>query len=80
MFATLASEAAKEVLHKTQSWSLYAVRNVALKLKDEVYNCSMNVCHWGVHLMQLNDTAKEADISRVIVKLKYCLPFFFSHN
>ena len=68
------------VCTKTFIVSLYAVRNVALKLKDEVYNSSMNVYHWGVHLMQLNDTAKEADISRVIVKLKYCLPFFFSHN
>ena len=48
--------------------------------QDHVYNYSMNVCHWGLHLMQMNDTAKEGDLNRTIVNLKYCIPFFFSHS
>jgi hypothetical protein len=47
---------------------------------DEVYNYFMNLCHWGVHLMQMNDTAKEGDLNRLIVNIKYCMPFFFSHG
>ena len=30
--------------------------------QDDLMNYSMNVCHWGLHLMNLNDTAKEGDV------------------
>ena len=42
----------------------------------EVY--STNICHWTLHLMQLNDTAKEGDVIRLIPNLKHVIPFFYS--
>lgn len=49
---------------------------------DELFNYSVNVFLWGLHLMQLDDTAKEADLDRVtcIQNLKVCIPFFYSHS
>ena len=45
---------------------------------DRLYNYSSNLCHWALHLMQLDDTAKEGDTDRLIINCKYNLAFFFT--
>lgn len=47
---------------------------------DEVFNYCMQVCHWYLHILELNDTAKEGDLNRTVLNCKYSLPFFFSHS
>jgi hypothetical protein len=47
---------------------------------DEVYIYCLNLCHWGLHLMHMNDTTREGDLDRLVLNLKYCIPFFFSHS
>ena len=47
---------------------------------DRLQNYCSNVCHWALHLMSLNDTAKEGDLERLIPNIMYMIPFFFSHS
>ena len=37
---------------------------------DQLYNYCTNLCSWGLHLLEMDDTAKEGDISRIIPNLK----------
>ena len=67
------------VLPSGQRATLSAVVKSELPV-DEFYNYCVNVCHWGLHVMQLNDTAKEGDLARSVINLKHCIPFFFSHS
>ncbi|KAJ8299422.1 hypothetical protein KUTeg_023482 [Tegillarca granosa] len=55
-------------------------KNSQDKNEDELYNYCCNLCTWGLHLMQLDDMAKEGDITRIIPNLKLCLPFLYSHS
>lgn len=48
--------------------------------EDQMYNYASNLCHWVLHLLQLDDTAKEGDLRRLVVNCKYSLVFFFSHS
>ena len=47
---------------------------------DAVLNYSTNLCHWGLHLLNMNDTTKEGDIDRVVNNSKHMVPFFYSHS
>lgn len=47
---------------------------------DELYNYSLQLCHWYLQLLELSDTAKEGDMNRLILNCKYNLPFFYSHS
>lgn len=47
---------------------------------DELYNYSMQLCHWFLHILELNDTAKEGDLNRAVLNSKYSIPFFYSHS
>jgi len=33
---------------------------------DEIYNYSSQLCHWFLHYMSMDDTAKEGDIDRLV--------------
>ncbi len=48
--------------------------------EDRVFNYCCNLSHWALHLMELEDTAKEGDLDRQIINCKYNIPFFFSHS
>ena len=50
------------------------------KKSDELFNYSRQLCHWYMHLVEMNDTAKEGDLNRAILNCQYSLPFFFSHS
>ncbi|XP_056009759.1 uncharacterized protein LOC125652729 [Ostrea edulis] len=50
------------------------------KEDDVLFNYSLQLCHWYLHLLEMNDTAKEGDLNRVILNCQYSLPFFFSHS
>ncbi|KAL4236166.1 hypothetical protein ACF0H5_004552 [Mactra antiquata] len=52
----------------------------SVSLEDNVYNYSSNLCHWYVHLMNMEDVVREGDVLRLIPTLKYSLLFFFSHS
>lgn len=47
-----------------------------LSVPDELYNYSLQLCHWYLQLLELSDTAKEGDMNRLILNCKYNLPFF----
>jgi len=47
---------------------------------DEVFNYSTQLCHWYLHYLSMDDTAKEGDIDRLIANCKYNVPFFYSHS
>lgn len=47
---------------------------------DELYNYSLQLCHWYLQLAELSDTAKEGDMNRLVLNCKYNLPFFYSHS
>lgn len=52
----------------------------AEKNDDQLFNYCSNLCNWALHLMALEDTAKEGDITRTIPNLMYAIPFFYSHS
>lgn len=37
---------------------------------DELYNYSLQLCHWYLQLLELSDTAKEGDMNRLILNCK----------
>ena len=47
---------------------------------DHLFNYSNNLCHRALHLMHLNDMAKEGDLDRAVLSLKANLPFFYAHS
>ncbi|XP_048244381.1 uncharacterized protein LOC124126857 isoform X2 [Haliotis rufescens] len=47
---------------------------------DEVYSYCQQLSHWALHLMELDDTAKEGDSDRLIHNAKMNIPFFFAHS
>lgn len=59
--------------------SIVLVPCIAEKRSDALFNYSLQLCHWYLHLLQMNDTAKEGDLNRAILNCQYSLPFFFSH-
>ncbi|XP_014667952.1 PREDICTED: uncharacterized protein LOC106809399 [Priapulus caudatus] len=48
--------------------------------EDNMFNYSMNLCHWALHLEELSDTAREGDIERVIPNAMCSLALFYSHS
>ena len=48
--------------------------------EDKLQAYCLNICHWGLHLMELDDTAREGDLTRTVPNLKVCIPFFYSHS
>ena len=48
--------------------------------QDHVYNYGNNLTHWALHLMHLNDVAKEGDVDRCLTSLKGNMPFFFGYS
>ena len=47
---------------------------------DDVMSHSQQLCAWTIHLMHLNDMAKEGDLARTVLACKMNVPFFFSHS
>ena len=45
---------------------------------DVLYNYSMQFCHWFLHILELNDTAKEGGLNRAVLnsKINIQFPFF----
>lgn len=46
---------------------------------DEVFNYSMQLFHWYLHILELHDSAKEGDLNRTLLNCKNSIPFFYSH-
>ena len=65
---------------QSSSGDLSFSTNKVTKPPDYIYNYSMQLCHWAVHLMSMNDTAKEGDVTRLLLNCSYNLPFFYSHS
>ena len=47
---------------------------------DEFFNYANNLCQWAMVLDNMNDTAKEADLERMVLNCKQLVPFFYSHS
>lgn len=47
---------------------------------DELYNYSVQLWQWYLHLNELHDTAKERGLNRTILNCQYSLPFSYSHS
>ena len=47
---------------------------------DRLLNYCTNLCHWALHVMELDDTAHEGDLTRIVPNCMYSLPFFYSHS
>ena len=48
--------------------------------EDEIFNYANTLCQWTLQLMQMNDTAREGDITRIMPNLMSNVPFFYSHS
>ncbi|XP_076081561.1 uncharacterized protein LOC143052416 [Mytilus galloprovincialis] len=47
---------------------------------DYIYNYFTNLITWGMQIMNMNDTAKEGDMERLIMNMKENAAFFYSHS
>lgn len=47
---------------------------------DKLYNYCNNLCHWYMQLLEMDDTAKDGDVTRVLSNCMNAIPFFFSHS
>ena len=50
----------------------------AISTSDELYNYCCNLCHWYLQLLEMDDTAKAGDLTRVIPNCLNSIPLFFS--
>ena len=41
----------------------------------EVYNFTMQLYHWFLHILELHDTAKEGDLNQTILNCKFSFSF-----
>ena len=48
--------------------------------EDQLMSYANNYAQWTLHLMNLNDTAKEGDMDRMLLACKMNIPFFYSHS
>lgn len=48
--------------------------------EDEVMSYFLNFGMWAMHLLHMNDAAKEGDPARAILTVKACIPFFYAHS
>lgn len=60
--------------------TLMLVPQLVERKDDRLYNYCMQLCHWYMHIAEMNDTAKEGDLNRAVLNSQYCLPFFYSHS
>ena len=51
-----------------------------ISTSDELYNYCSNLCHWYLQVLEMDDTAKAGDITRVIPNCLNAIPLFFSHS
>lgn len=57
-----------------------AVSSPITSSPDDMRAYSSRLCHWVLHLLELDDTAHEGDMQRLIANCKYNLMFLFSHS
>ncbi|VDH95939.1 Hypothetical predicted protein [Mytilus galloprovincialis] len=69
-------ELSGEILHKFDVMRT----GVPSESNDELFNYSTNLTIRGLHYLQMEDTVKEGDISRIIPNLKVCIPIFYAHS
>ncbi len=84
-FATLPCNEQKDILERALNLFLHTYRygyvsDNNLPSGDNLFNYCNQVAHFALHLMNLNDTAKEGDIDRVFPNMKYNARLFYSHN
>ena len=48
--------------------------------RDSIMSHASNLSKWAMHLMHLNDMAKEGDLDRTVLACKMNILFFFSHS
>ncbi|CAG2192672.1 unnamed protein product [Mytilus edulis] len=65
-----------EVLHKFDVMRT----GIPSESNDELFNYSTNLTIRGLHNLQMEDTMKEGDISKIIPNLKECIPIFYAHS
>ena len=82
-------EEKKEILHLTVSNFLSHMKYLSFDLdngsslvntSDQLYNYCTNYCHWYLQMLEMDDTAKHGDITRLIPNCMSAIPFFFSHS
>lgn len=47
---------------------------------DELLNYCSNLCYWYLQILEMDDTAKDGDITRIIPNCMNVVPLFFSHS
>ena len=58
--------------------SVYLMPIVTRRPDVGTFNYCMQICHWFLYLVQMDDTAKEGDLHRTVLNCQYSLPFFYS--
>ena len=51
-----------------------------ISTNDELYNYCCNLCHWYLQLLEMDDTDKAGDLTRVIPNCMNAIPLFCSHR
>ena len=51
-----------------------------ISTSDGLYNYCCNLCHWYLQVLEMDDTAKAGDLTRVIPNCMNAIPLFFSHS
>lgn len=70
----------RTVLGRTPDGHIVVCEKEVPTAKDQMHAYSMNLCYWAMHLMHLNDMAKEGDVDRLVISAKHNIPFFYSHS
>ena len=82
-------EEKKTILYSTVSNFLSHMKYLAFDLNngnslvntsDQLYNYCTNYCHWYLQMLEMDDTARHGDITRLVPNCMSAIPFFFSHS
>jgi hypothetical protein len=47
---------------------------------DQLFNYCVNLSHWVLHLLHIEDTTKEGDMDRLVLNCKQNMLFFYTHS
>ncbi|XP_052072085.1 uncharacterized protein LOC127710328 [Mytilus californianus] len=59
---------------------IYGLYSLGYSTEDYVCNYFTNLLTWGMQIVNMNDTAKEGDMERLIMNMKENAAFFYSHS
>ena len=70
----------QQVIGQTPKGHLLVLKRKLPLETDQIMSHACNLCMWALHMMHLNDLAKEGDLDRAVLGSKLSIPFFYSHS